>query len=170
MIGAEDFLADESAFQPRTQGGADEEIIDAPADVPGARVQKWRPPGEMAAVFLELTEGVAKARLHQRAEAGPFLGREPVVFYVGLRVGEVDFSVRHIEVAAENHRLPAFESFEVTPEIAVPPLTIVEPGQFALRVRHIDVDQEKIGELGGEHAAFLVVNWDPDAPRDVERP
>src|SRR6266516_6193942 len=105
MIGAEDFLADESALQPRTQGGADEEIIDAPADVPGAGIRHRAPPAVMTAALLEFAEGVDEARLHRRAEAGAFFGGESMVLYVCLRIGQIDFGVRHVEIAAENYRL-----------------------------------------------------------------
>jgi len=41
--------------------------------------------------------------------------------------------------------------------------------QLALRVRHIDVHQKEVGELGGEHAALAVVLRLADAARDIQR-
>jgi len=77
--------------------------------------------------------------------------------------------VRHVEVAAEDHGFFLFQTFEVTKKIAIPLLAVGEPRQFALGVGNVNIDEKKVGELGGEHAAFLVVLGDADVRRDLQR-
>ena len=56
MVTARHLGADERAFETRAQSGAEEEVVNAPADVPGAGVAHLTPPGVMPAAFLKLTE------------------------------------------------------------------------------------------------------------------
>src|SRR5437867_562063 len=150
MIGTVHVGADERALDARAQGCADEEVIDAPADVPGADVGHRAPPGIMPAAFFKLAERVEETSLHERAEAGAFLWRKTMVLHIGLGMGEVDLGVRHVEVPAKDHRFALFELFEVTEEVAVPLLAVSKTGELALRVGHIDVHEEEVGKLGGE--------------------
>src|SRR5262245_417606 len=168
MVGPKDVGVDECAFEPWAQASAQEKIIDTPADVPRAGVGERRPPGVMPAAFLEFAKGVNKASLHKRSEASAFLRREAVISEVGFRVSKINFSVCHVQVTAENHRFTALELFEVTQEVAVPLLAVRQPAQVALRVGHIDVDEEKIGELGREHAAFTIMRAKDEPVRAVQ--
>ena len=131
MVGAFHVGADEGPFEARAQRLRDKEIVNAPADVPGAGIGEGRPPGVMPAAALEFTKGVEEAGFQEGAKAGAFLGRETVVLQVGLRVGEINFGVRHVEVAAEDHRFAAFELLEVTEEVAVPLPPVGQAGEFA---------------------------------------
>jgi hypothetical protein len=47
-----------------------------------------------------------------------------VIFHVGFRIGKVEFGVRHVEIAAEDHRLFLFKFFEIAKKLAVPLLAI----------------------------------------------
>src|ERR1041385_399673 len=73
MIRAFHVRTDEGFLQSRSQRGADQEVIDAPADVPLARAGQRTPPRVMAAALLEFAEGVDEARAHERIEARAFL-------------------------------------------------------------------------------------------------
>ena len=86
----------------------------------------------MPAVGLIFAEGVEETGLHERAEAGSFLGREAVVFHVGSGIGEVDFGVRHILVTAKDNGLFLFKLFKIAEKIAVPLPTVGKPLEFAL--------------------------------------
>src|ERR1017187_1760669 len=130
MIAAHHFGADEGAFETWTQRGTDEEIVNAPANVPRTRAGHRTPPGVMSPALFKFAERVHETRLDERPETGAFLRRETVVVNVGLRVGEVNFRVRHIEVAAENYGLFLLQFFQVVQEVAIPLLTISEPGEF----------------------------------------
>src|SRR5438128_8579192 len=152
MVGALHVGADEGAFQARSQAGADEKIVNAPANVPFPHARDRTPPGVMPTALLELTERVEETRLHQRVEAGAFLLREAMVVDVGFGMGEVHLRVRYVEIPAKDHWLAPLELLEVTEEGAVPLPAVREPGEFALRVGHIDVYEKKVGILGGEHS------------------
>jgi len=67
----------------------------------------------MAAALLELAESVEESRLHETAKTSAFLGREAVVFHVGLRIGEIEFGVSDVEVAAKDHGLCLLQIFEI---------------------------------------------------------
>src|SRR6266545_2640606 len=157
MVAAQYVGADEGAFEARAQRGAEQEIINAPPNVSGAYAGHLTPPGVMPAAFLEFAKRVEEAGLHERAEAGAFLGREAVVLDVGFGVGEVNLGVRRIEIAAEDYRIFLFQFLEVTEKGAIPLLAIGEAGEFAFGVGHIGVHEKELGELRGEHAALLVV-------------
>ena len=157
VVAAEDLRQDVGFFQARTQGAGDEEIIEPPADVPGARGAENAPPSVVSPTLLEFPERVQEAGVHEGTEALTLLDGEAVVADVGLGIGEVQFGVRDVEVAAEDHRLFLFQLLEVGEEIPVPLLPVGQAGQIALGIGHIDIDEEEALGLGGEHAAFLVV-------------
>src|ERR1043166_329108 len=168
MVRAEHVSADERAFEPRAQGSGNEEVINAPTNVPLPHARHRAPPGVMTAARLEFAKGVKEAGLNEGAETGPLFGREPMVADVGFGIGEVELRMSDIQVAAENDRLGSLQLFQVTAEIAVPLLSVSQAGEFALRVGHINVDQEEIRVLGGEHAALAVVTDFADAAGDVQ--
>ena len=49
MVAARHLSLDEGLFKARAERGADKEVIDAPADVPGAGIGKRSPPGVLCA-------------------------------------------------------------------------------------------------------------------------
>src|ERR1039458_4754112 len=120
VIAAQHIRPDEGTFESRAQHGADEEVVNAPANVPGTRAGHLAPPGVMSPALFEFAEGVEETGAHEGAETGAFLGCEAVVVDVGLRVREVNFRVRHVEVAAEDHGFFLFQLFEVTKKIPIP--------------------------------------------------
>ena len=80
----------------------------------------------MAALFVIFAKSVDEAGLHHAVKAGPLFRRETVIVNVCFRMGEVDFLMRHIEVAGEDHRLFPFQFFQGGQKIAVPDLAIIE--------------------------------------------
>src|SRR5437868_1975175 len=100
MIGAFNRAADERAFEPRAQRGADEEVIDPPADVPRPRAREGRPPAVMSPALFKFPERVDESGLHQRIESAALLRRETVRVQVRPGIREVDLRMRHVEVAA----------------------------------------------------------------------
>src|SRR6187401_3721210 len=127
MVTAHDLRMDKRPLELRTQRGADEKIIQAPADIPCSRAPKLAPPRVMSAAFLKLAEGVHKTRVDKRAETRPFFRRKTVVFHVCLRVGEIYFRVCHVQVAAKDHRLALFELLQKPQEVSIPLLPILQP-------------------------------------------
>src|ERR1700677_3578270 len=110
----------------------------------------------MPPALLKFPEGIHEARVHKGGKAWAFLGRETVVVKIGARIGEVNFRVSHIKVAAKNYRLLFFETFQLSEKVMVPFLTIGEPGQIALGIGHVDVYEKEIVELRRLHAAFAI--------------
>src|SRR6185436_8396145 len=105
MVGALHVGLNEGSFEARAQGGADEEVVDAPAHISRPDTGHRTPPGVMPAIGLELAESIEETGFHECGETGPFLGREAVVFYIGLGIGQVELRMSHIEVAAEDDGL-----------------------------------------------------------------
>lgn len=157
MVGAKDLGTDEGALEARAKAGADQKVINAPADVPCSRAGQRAPPGVMTAALFKFPKGVNETGFDERAEAGPFLDSETVIAHVGLGIGEIDLGMGDVEVAAKDDGLFAFQFFEVTEEIAVPFLAVREALEFALGVRDVNVDEKEIIVLGGDDAAFGIV-------------
>ena len=74
----------------------------------------------MARAFFEFTKRVDETAREHPGKILPLLVREARVAPVRLRIREIDFRVRHVEIAAENHRLRAFQRLEVLQKIAIP--------------------------------------------------
>jgi SAM-dependent methyltransferase len=81
----------------------------------------------------------------------------------------LDFLVRDVEIAAENHRLAAGEADEIEAEHLIPGEPVVEAAQAVLRVGGVNIDQMEIRVFQREDAAFHVVLVDPKAVGDLER-
>ena len=125
----------------------------------------------MAGAFFELAEGVDEAGVEQGGEVVALLVGEAGAAVVGLGVGDVELGVGDVEIAAADDGFAAgFEALEVREERGVPLAgAVVEAREAALRVGLVEVDEEKLGELGGDHAAFAVVLGEAEAEGDVER-
>ncbi len=109
MIRTRDVALDESALEPGTQRGGDEEIINAPADVPGAGVGHRTPPSVMPARRLELPKCVEEAGFDEGIETTALLDGETVIADIGFGIGQVQIGVRDVQVAATDHRIIALE-------------------------------------------------------------
>ena len=162
MVAAEDFGEDVGFFQPGAEALGDEEIVEAPADVPSAGGAEDAPPSVMSPALFKFAEGIEETSVYKGGEAVAFLDGEAVVANVGLGVGKVDLGVGDVEVAAKDDGLFLFQCFQVSQEITVPLLAVGEPGEIALGVGHINVDEVEIVGLGGQDAAFLVVLYNAD--------
>jgi len=109
MVAASYARPDKGTLQAGSEQRRDQKIINAPSDVSGACTRHLTPPCVMPSASFELAKRIEKASLHKRAEAGAFLGREAMVLYVGLGIGEINFRVCHVEVAAKDHGLFLFQ-------------------------------------------------------------
>ena len=78
----------------------------------------------MSPALFKFAEGVHEAGVHERAEPIAFLDGETVIAHIGFGIREINFRVRHIEVAAENDGLFLFQFFQVGEKIFVPHLAI----------------------------------------------
>ena len=159
---------DAGGFDPWHELNRDEKVVDAPSDVARTRTVHVAPPRVVAVALGEETESVDKAVVDQRLKFRPFLVGKTGVFPVGPGVGQIVFGVRDIEVAANDDRLFLFQFFEVRAKSGLPLLSaIFQAGQFALGIRRVDIDQEKVLAFEGNHAPLAVVLLNPDAAGGV---
>lgn len=167
VVAAVDVVEDEGVLESGSEFWGDEDVVNAPADVAFACAGQKAPPGVVAGAFFEFAEGVDESGAQVGVEAGAFLGCEAVVVAVGGGVGEVQFGVGDVEVAAEDDGFGAAELEEVAEEGAVPLLAVRQAGEVASGVGDVNVDEEEVVELGGEDAAFGVVSGGVEACGDA---
>src|SRR5215469_7072360 len=120
MVGAGNITSDKRPFKPRSKSGRNQKVIYTPSNIPSAGAVERTPPGVMAAGLFKLSKSIHETSFDICCETGPFLGRETVGPHVGLGIGEVQLGMRHVEVAAKNHRLVLFEIFKVPEKRPVP--------------------------------------------------
>ena len=93
------------AFHRCGEVGADNLVVDAPADVVGAGVTALAPPGVLLGVGVDEAEGVAELARKQLGQPLPLLRQEAAVFQVAFPVFQVFFSVGDVDVATEDEAL-----------------------------------------------------------------
>lgn len=118
---------------------------------------------------MEEAERVGEAGIEQRRELSALFVGEVGVEVIGLRVFEVDFLVRHVEVAAGHYGLLGIELEKIGAEVVVPFHAVVKAAEPVLRVRSIDVHQEEILQFNGDDTPFVVMSVDAHAESDRER-
>lgn len=149
---------------------ADKEIVDTPPDISCAGCRTETPPAVgVAAVGIQIPEGVYESVVEQGGKTPAFLIRETGILMIGFGVGEVDFLMGAIEVAADDDGFLRIEFRDVFPEFVFPVHTVIETGKFCLRIRRIYVYKEKVFEFECEYAAFFVVTLDPNVTAHAQR-
>ena len=103
MVRAHDVHLDKSVPDPIFKSGTDEEIIQAPADVAIAGATFLIPPGVLAWLKVELTEGINETTGDKAVQKFPLDGHKAGHFNVLFGAGDIDLLVRGIEVAANDH-------------------------------------------------------------------
>ena len=112
------------------------EVIDAPANVSCVcscfdRTTSYSGRSRLGRV----TKAVDKACLQNRIKAAAFFVGKTGVLAVGLWVGQIDFPVCDIEIAAEYHGFAGFQAFDVGEEVDIPFCAVIESaGAFVLIV------------------------------------
>jgi len=172
VVAAHHLGADPGPPERRAQALSRHEIVDPPPDVPGPAVAHLAPPGVVAGPLFKLAERVHEAAPEEPPEARPLLVREAGVAAVRPRVGEIDLLMGHVQVPAEDSRLPpGLKPGEVPEERWVPlPDAVVEPGQAPLRVRLVDVHNPVIGKLRRQHPALPVMRCHADPAAHLRGP
>lgn len=146
----------------------DQQVVDPPPHVAFACSIHWAPPSVVPPLLVELPERINEARIEDGLEPFAFLAREAVIPCISLRMGQIQFCMCDIEVAAHNHRLSGLNGAEEAEEIAVPRLAIGKSCQLPLRVRDVDVHQLKAWKLGDNQPSFSVVLDQTDPGRYTE--
>ena len=168
VVGAEDVGEDVAVCEVGAEGGGGSPVVEPPSDVLGAGIAAVGPPGVAAGGGVEGAEDIEEAGVEEGGEAIAFLLGEAWVEAVGAGVGEVDFLMGDVEVAAEEDGFFAGEVEEVLAEVGVPLLAVGEAGEFALAVGGVAIDEKDAAEFCGLDAAFLIVFGGADAGGDGE--
>src|SRR5260221_6017385 len=120
MVAAHHLGQNPGALERGTEPLRRHTVVDAPSDVARAAIAHLAPPGIMSAAFFEFRESVDKARRQEPRKITPLLVSEPRVAPVRLWIGQIDFRVRHIQVAAKQDRLFPVELLQVLEKRRVP--------------------------------------------------
>src|SRR5690606_10707767 len=87
----------------RLQRRRDQYVIDSPPDIALARFRVMAPPGVMAVALAEHAQGVDEAGIDEILEALALLEGEALFAAIRSGVGEIEFGMGDIEIAAEHH-------------------------------------------------------------------
>ena len=131
---------------------------------------QWSEPAVLSRFAgMEIAEGVDEAAVQKLRHLGALLVGEAGVHAVGLWVLEVDFLVRHVHVAAHDHRLRPLKPLQIRAERVLPLHAVGKPLQLVLRIGRVDAHQIKIRKLRRQHAPLVIVRVRADAARHAER-
>ena len=116
-----------------------------------------------------MSECVDKACINNGIKASTLLVGKACILSVGFGIGQVDFGVGNIQVAAEYDRLLDFKLFDVSEEINIPlERAVVEAAGalvlvMVLRVGCVNGDEIVVIEFCRNDASLLVVLFDSKA-------
>ena len=158
-------------------GGADavcnapgnDKIVDAPARVLFPRVEAVAPPAVLHLVRVHHPEAVRKTCRQQLGHFGALLIGKACAHAVGLGVFDIHLGVRHVQIAAQDHRLFCVQCQQVRPEGVLPLHAVVQPLQPVLTVGGVAVYQIKAGVFQRQHPSLVVVLFQPDAGGHCQR-
>ena len=105
----------------------DDKVVDAPARILFAGMETVAPPAVLDLFRVEQAEAVGEPCRQQLGHLGALLIGKARAHPVGLGVLDVDLGVRHVQVAAEDHRLFRVQSPQIRPEIVLPVHAVVQP-------------------------------------------
>ena len=109
----------------------------------------------MPIALLEQAQRIDKSRVNEILKALPFFIGETLFAAIGLRVGEIQFSVCDVEVAASNHRLAFFKRLAIGEKRRVPLFEAqCEAAEILFRIRRVDGDDEACRKLGSNDPSF----------------
>ncbi len=146
-------------------------VVDAPADVVGARPPAVRPPCVQIRLGAHLAERIhVPAPTEQAVHPGALLGQEPGVLLVRPPVLQIDGAVRNIPVAAQDVvAAPPAQASEVRRER----VQKAEFGGLAVRARgaggQVQRYHRQLPELRFQVASFAVELGDPEAAHHALR-
>ena len=170
VVRTEDIGEDGGVFNAVGEAVADDVVVDAPAGILLPRLEAVGPVGVGFDGFrVKVTESVSEPRFKEFRELSSFLVGEACTEMVGGRVSKVNFLVRHVQVAADNHRFLCVKPFDIGTEGVFPSHAIVQASQFLLRVRHIDRDEEEVRHFKRDNTTFVVMFLNAETIGDVQR-
>jgi len=88
------------------------EIVDAPTDIALPRPRSVRPPTvTFGRLRVQVAKTINESSFEDSVKTRTFFIRKSRVFSVRLGVGEINFGVGHVEVAAEDDGFALFQLF-----------------------------------------------------------
>lgn len=171
MVGAHDFGLDKRAPDSGHEILGDEDVVDAPADVPRAAVAPGVPVGVGVALFgVEGAEGVDVAAFDDAGDPGAFLGEEPGALEGLLGAGDVELGVGDVEVAHEDEGAAlAAEVVEMGEEGFVELEFVGEAILATAGIWVVGCEQGELRVVGLDDAPFDVEAFDAEPETDFER-
>jgi len=159
MVGTKDFRENESFSQGRSKIIRDNEIIDPPANVPLTGSGSIRPPGiGGGSLRVKVAEGVDESGPEKFAHSFAFLVGETRVPAIGFGIGQINFLVGHVEVAAKSNGFLPSELAKIPAEIRIPGIVAVpQAGEVPLGIGNVNVHDVETIELASDHTPFANV-------------
>ena len=149
---------------------AHKEIVDTPPRILLSRTEAVAPPRiGIGEVGVEEAETVGEPCAQERGHFLTFLVGETGVFAVGLWIFQVNLLVRHIQVAAHNHRFLGIKPLQVDAKIVLPRHAVVEAAQTVLTVGRVASHEVEIRHLKRNHTSFVVVLVNAQAVGHAQR-
>ena len=121
MIGAEDVRVDLRVGDAWGDGAARQPVVDTPADVAGAGVGPMRPPGVfLGRVRMGCSKGIDKTSVEVILKAFALFVGKAMFADVGLGIGQVDFGMGDVHIAAVQHGFCLLEAVASMPSKLCP--------------------------------------------------
>ena len=133
VVRTEDIGEDGGVFDAVGESVADDVVVNAPAGILLPRLEAVGPVGVGLDGFrVKVTESVSEPRFKEFRELSSFLVGEACTEMVGGRVSKVNFLVRHVQVAADNHWFLCIQFHQMIAEGIVPTHAVVQTFEFVL--------------------------------------
>jgi hypothetical protein len=115
----------------------------------------------MTSLLVELPKRVDEANVQEALEPFSFLISEAVIPCICLGMGQIQFGVCDIEVAASDDGLGGLKGLQEASEVLVPYLAVRKPCQLTLGVRDVDIHQMEARKFRDYHPSFRIVLAQP---------
>ena len=170
MVGAVDVGVDGGTFNAFDKFGGDEEVVEAPADVPVARAGEEVPIGICVFhIWMEMAEGVHIACTYDLIYPGAFFGEKAGIFFIFFRPREVDLLVGGVHVAAKDDRLLLAQLLGEREKSIVEAELVVQPYGTLAGIGEVDVDEPEVVVFSAHQPPLLVELFDAHAVDHFER-
>ena len=133
------------------------EIIETPPIVLFPCIVLERPPGIMTGFPVKHPECIGKTELDKAVDFPPLVrGNANLLDRLFGRIVEILIGVRHVEIAADDHREVCRDLPDVGKECIVEPQLVVEVSHRFDPEREIDVEQEKRAVICNKDAPCII--------------